>query len=169
MGHRKPYRPRSGHPAEAVGGLSEALAENLRDYRLLRHVTQSDLSARMSTLGHNWGRSTVSAVEGNGRNVTVDELGGLAISLGTSIGQLLDPTGPDHSRMLSLNAGLPGPRGLLRPDLAHLWSISRIVVSLGEGEEAPLTISEARGSTINVQRVKDPDTPRPSTRQHGVS
>lgn len=155
MGHRRPYRPRSNRPAGALGGLSEALAKNVRDYRLLRDVTQGDLAARMSRLGHGWGRSTVSAVEGNGRNVTVDELGGLAISLGTSIGQLLDPTGPDHSRILGLDVGLPGVVGPLQPELAHHWSFSRVVVNLADDEGAPPAVREAPVSPFDVHSGTD--------------
>lgn len=52
------------------------------------------------------GRSAVSAIEVKSRSVTVDELFGLAISIGVTIGQLLDPTGPDHSRRLAVDVGL---------------------------------------------------------------
>lgn len=167
MGHRRPYRPRSDPPAGALATPSEVLARNLRDYRLLRDMTQSDLAAHMSGLGHGWSRSTVSAVEGTGRNITVDELGGLAISLGTSIGQLLDPTGPDHSRKLSVDVGLPGLGGSLRPELGHLWSLSRLVVSLGDGEGVPLAFGEAPESPFDSGVGEGPVRPELFTRRNG--
>ena len=138
-GNRGPYvRPprteESGGPAQNLGRPSDALAQNLRAYRLLRHMTQDQLAARMAHLCHGWGRSTVSAVESRSRNVTVDELFGLAVSVGVTIGQLLDPTGPDHSRRLSLDVGLraadEGNSHPVSPRLAHLWAASRAVIRL---------------------------------------
>jgi hypothetical protein len=74
-------------------------------------MTQQDFAVGMVYSGHRRRRSTVSALEGNGRKVTVDELFGLALSLGGTIGQLLDPTGPDHSRKLALDVGRNVPGG----------------------------------------------------------
>ena len=119
-----------------LGRPSDALAANLRAYRLLRHLTQDGLAAQMTSLNHGWGRSTVSAVEGTTRNVTVDELFGLALCLGVTIGELLDPEGPDRSRRLSLDVGLrvadDGRPQPLDPILARLWASSRAVMRLSE-------------------------------------
>ena len=117
-----------------LGRPSDALAENLRAYRLLRHMTQDQLAMRMSHLDHGWGRSTVSAVESRSRNVTVDELFGLALSLGVTIGQLLDPGGPDRSRQLTLDVGLrsegEGTPQPIAARLARMWASSRAVIRL---------------------------------------
>lgn len=124
------------------------LAANLRAYRLLRHLTQDELAARMTYLSHGWGRSTVSAVEGGTRNVTVDEMFGLVLSLGITIGQLLDPEGPDRSRRLSLDIGLPAPDGgnpqPVDPRIARLWASSRAVMRLSEepGGELEVDVAE---------------------------
>ncbi len=132
---RGPYAGGAGRaPASGLGRPSDALAENLRAYRLLRHMTQDQLASRMSLLDHGWGRSTVSAIEGRSRNVTVDEVVGLALALGVTIGQLLDPAGPDRSRPLSLDVGLrvegeQGPQPVA-PRLARLWASSRAVIRL---------------------------------------
>ncbi len=133
---RGPYVRNAGQPAVGLGRPSDALAANLRAYRLLRQLTQDGLAAQMTSLNHGWGRSTVSAVEGRTRNVTVDELFGLALCLGVTIGQLLDPEGPDRSRRLSLDVGLrvadngrPQP---VDPLLARLWASSRAVMRLSE-------------------------------------
>ena len=133
---RGPYVRNTGRAPAGVGRPSEVLAANLRAYRLLRHLTQDELAARMTYLSHGWGRSTVSAVEGRARNVTVDEMFGLLLSLGITVGQLLDPEGPDRSRRLSLDIGLPAPEEgspqLVDPILARLWASSRAVMRLSE-------------------------------------
>ena len=138
---RGPYAGTAGRaPTRGLGRPSDALAENLRAYRLLRHMTQDQLASRMSLLDHGWGRSTVSAVEGRSRNVTVDELFGLALSLGVTIGQLLDPGGPDRSRQLSLDVGLraegDGPPQPVAPRLARMWASSRALIRL-EYDDGP--------------------------------
>jgi transcriptional regulator with XRE-family HTH domain len=119
---------------ERQGRPSEALAANIRGYRALGGITQVDLAARMTHLGHGWGRSTVSAIEARNRNVTADELFGLALNFGVTIGQLFDPTGPDHGRKLSLDVGLVVDEGStplsIDPDVAQLWGASRLIVRL---------------------------------------
>ena len=145
---RGPYVRTTGRIPAGVARPSEVLAANLRAYRLLRHLTQDELAARMTYLSHGWGRSTVSAVEGRTRNVTVDELFGLALCLGTTIGQLLDPEGPDRSRRLSLDVGLPVPEGgrpqPVDPLLARLWASSRAVMRLSDepGGELEVDVAE---------------------------
>jgi transcriptional regulator with XRE-family HTH domain len=119
-----------------LGRPSDALAANLRAYRLLRHLTQDGLAAHMTSLNHGWGRSTVSAVESRTRNVTVDELFGLALCLGVTIGQLVDPEGPDRSRRLGFDVGLrtaeDGRPQPVDPVLARLWASSRAVMRLSD-------------------------------------
>jgi transcriptional regulator with XRE-family HTH domain len=133
---RGPYVTSNGRTPAGLGRPSDALAANLRAYRLLRNLTQDGLAARMTHVGHGWGRSTVSAVEGRTRNVTVDEMFGLALSLGVTIGQLLDPEGPDRTRRLSLDVGLrvadDGRPQPVEPLLARLWASSRAVMRLSE-------------------------------------
>jgi len=133
---RGPYVGNTGRKPAGVGHPSDALAANLRAYRLLRHLTQDGMAALMAQLGHGWGRSTVSAVEGKSRNVTVDELFGLALCLGVPIGQLLDPAGPDRSRRMSLDVGLRDPDTgrpePVDPALARQWASSEAVIRLGD-------------------------------------
>jgi transcriptional regulator with XRE-family HTH domain len=130
-----------------MGRPSDALAANLRAYRLLRRLTQDELATRMTHLGHGWGRSTVSAVEGRARNVTVDELFGLALCLGATIGQLVDPGGPDRSRRLSLDVGLRVPDDgrprPVEPVLARLWASSRAVMRLSEDADLDFEVDLA--------------------------
>ena len=144
---RGPYVRNTGRTPAGVGRPSDALAANLRAYRLLRQLTQDGLAARMTHLNHGWGRSTVSAVEGRTRNVTVDEMFGLALSLGVTIGQLLDPEGPDRSRRLSLDVGLQVPESggpqTVDPLLARLWASSRAVMRLSEEYGGELEVDVA--------------------------
>jgi hypothetical protein len=100
----------------------------------------------MTALGHEMTRSTVSAIEGHGRSVTVDELFGLAISIGVTIGQLLDPTGPDHSRTDGVDVGLRAADGSgrrLAPWLAHLLVASRATVTLPTADGAEFQVHPA--------------------------
>lgn len=124
---RGPYAGRCRTGTE--GRPSVALAANVRAYRILRHMTQDELGLRMTDLGHDWGRSTVSAVERSNRNVTTDELFGLALCFGATIGGLLDPTGPDHSRNLSFDVGLDSPL-LIEPGVSFG---ERVASSCGSG------------------------------------
>jgi transcriptional regulator with XRE-family HTH domain len=152
-GGRGPYRKFVAEAIPGMGRPSEALAENLRAYRILRRMTQDQLAARMAHLCHGWGRSTVSAVESKSRNVTVDELFGLAVSVGVTIGELLDPTGPDHRRPLSLDVGLKATDGEkaqpVAPRLAHLWASSRAVIQLWHDD----------GRTVRVDLAEDVEPP----------
>ena len=153
---RGPYVTDSTCRLEEPAPPSAALAENLRAYRMLRHMTQDQLATRMSWLSHRWGRSTVSAVEGRTRNVTVDELFGLAVSVGVTIGQLLDPTGPDHSRPLSLDVGLRADDGghpqPVAPRLAHLWAASRAVIRLRQDDGCRMEVEVADDLPPATQR-----------------
>jgi transcriptional regulator with XRE-family HTH domain len=105
-----PASPRRAHAQQRPGqkSLSEALAKNVRDIRGLREFSQDDIAERMSVLGHPWSRQTTSDVERASRNVTVDELLGLALVLGSPVGELLDPRGPLHSFHGAVDPGDPG-------------------------------------------------------------
>lgn len=165
---RGPYRRGKARRVGDQGRPSHVLAENLRTYRALQQLTQDELAARMTHLGHGWGRSTVSAVEGKGRNVTIDELFGLALSIGVAVGDLLDPTGPGHNRQLSLDVGLPLPEGgrrTLSPALAQLWAASRAVVRFwhDDGEQPEFDVADelplATARELEELREKAPFRP----------
>lgn len=141
---RGPYARNSPPPVRERGRPSDIVAANVRDYRMLRQLTQEGLAARMARLGHGWTRSTVSAAESRARNLTVDELFGLALSLGVSLNQVLDPAGPDRSRRPSLDVGVRASGAdasqPLDPALARLWSSSRAVLRLGADGAAELEV-----------------------------
>jgi transcriptional regulator with XRE-family HTH domain len=74
---------------------SQALAANLRRLRALRRLSQDDVAERMTVFGYGrggtWARTTAAEAEAGKRQVTVDELIGLALIFGSTIGELLDP------------------------------------------------------------------------------
>jgi transcriptional regulator with XRE-family HTH domain len=153
---RGPYRVSRRREAVNRAQPSDVLAANLRSYRVLRHITQDELALRMDHLGHGWGRSTVSAVEGKGRNVTIDEIFGLAVCLGVTVGQLVDPSGPDHARTGSLDVGLTAADGssrLLPPGVAQLWAAGRAVVRLWHDDGRRPEVQDVEDLPMAAQRA----------------
>ncbi len=71
--------------------------------------------------------------------MTVDELFGLAAVIGVSIGDLLDPTGPDHRRPLSLDVGLEGAAPI-SPQDGHRWAQSQVIVRFTEDEDPAIEV-----------------------------
>ena len=54
---------------------SLAMAGQLRDTRVLLHLTQDEVGERMRAKGHaTWSRATVSEIERRGRSLTLDEV-----------------------------------------------------------------------------------------------
>ena len=74
--------------------VKETVAGNIRAYRQLRGLEQSELAQRMRTIGIAWRQATVSEVERSQRNVTVTEILGLAITLNATVEQFIDTRGP---------------------------------------------------------------------------
>jgi transcriptional regulator with XRE-family HTH domain len=116
-------------PAPARGGreplpgsrfLSDAIADKVRAYRLLRRLKQDDVADHMRGLRHQtWTRQTVSDVERVRRNLTVDELVGLSFVFGVSLNDLLDPVPIDGGPPPALDIGLPVA---IPPDMVRRWS-----------------------------------------------
>jgi transcriptional regulator with XRE-family HTH domain len=105
-------------PPAGVKFVADALADNLRAYRVLAQLEQAEVAERMQRLGHPWRRVTVSEVERGRRNVTVPELLALSLVFGMTVGELIDPRRPDQRG---------GPGGTmflaLTPDAVQ-WPIS---------------------------------------------
>jgi transcriptional regulator with XRE-family HTH domain len=100
--------------------LSDAIAEKMRAYRLLRRLKQDDVANSMRELRHQtWTRQTVSDVERLQRNLTVDELVGLSIVFELSLNELLDPVPVDGGPPPALDVGLPVA---IPPDIVRHWS-----------------------------------------------
>jgi transcriptional regulator with XRE-family HTH domain len=99
--------------------LSDAVAEKVRGYRLLRRLKQDDVADGMRKLRHTWTRQTVSDVERLQRNLTVDELVGLSIVLELTVNELLDPVPVGGGPPPALDIGLPFA---IPPDMVRHWS-----------------------------------------------
>ena len=100
--------------------LSDAIAEKVRAYRLLRRLKQDDVANSMRELRHQtWTRQTVSDVERLQRNLTVDELVGLSIVFELSLNELLDPVPVDGGPPPALDVGLPVA---IPPDIVRRWT-----------------------------------------------
>src|SRR5438876_11910658 len=85
---------RAGRQPEAGARFrSDAVAENVRAMRGARGLSQGDLAERMKAEKFDWRQATVSEIERGARNVTVDELLGLALILEATPADLLDPAG----------------------------------------------------------------------------
>lgn len=143
---------------------SEILAENMRTWRGIRRLSQAQLAARMSGLGHRWTESIVGFVERGERNVTVDEYVGLEIALDIEdFGGLLDPYGihgatarwqhvPEmaNAPAVDVGANVPIParlaNGWLRGDVEQhvAFSVAGIPTHIfgGEASMGPMTPSQ---------------------------
>jgi transcriptional regulator with XRE-family HTH domain len=99
--------------------LSDAIAEKVRAYRLLRRLKQDDVAEEMRKLRHPWTQATVSQVERGQRNLTVDELVGLSIVFELTLNELLDPVPVGGGPPPALDIGLPFA---LPPDMVRRWS-----------------------------------------------
>ncbi len=96
----------------------------------------------------------MSALEGGRRSVTVDELFGLAISFGVTVGRLFDPSGPDGTRNLGLDVGLGsvGHSSPLTAQLARLFASSRAVIHLVDEDTGMIdidTVPDVRTPTLD--------------------
>jgi transcriptional regulator with XRE-family HTH domain len=117
----EPAPGRAGRePLQGSRFLSDAVAEKVRGYRLLRHLKQDDVADGMRGLRHQtWTRQTVSDVERVQRNLTVDELVGLSIVLEQTLNELLDPVPVGGGPPPALDIGLPVA---IPPDMVRRWS-----------------------------------------------
>jgi len=70
----------------------EVLAQNIKAERGRAGLSQQDLAGRMRALGFSaWLHQTVGSTERGKRRLLVEELFGLALAIGTSMGTLLAP------------------------------------------------------------------------------
>jgi transcriptional regulator with XRE-family HTH domain len=152
---------------------SDVLAGNLRGYRLLRRLEQTDVAEQMATFGHRWSRQTVSDIERGRRNVTVDELLALCLVLNGTVSRLLDPRGPEGRREARIaladdpNLTLPADavRGLIcihEVETEAIWdkgTLRRVEVI-----DDPSVPEFARPSARTVLRTRSPRRTRPEGR-----
>jgi len=100
-------------------------AYQLRTARLLGGLEQADVAERMARLGHPWTRQTVGEVERGQRNVTAAELLAVALALGATVADLLDPR----------PATLGPSRPVVGPDVA-VGPAARVVLLIPRAVEA---------------------------------
>lgn len=131
MARAKP-RPTGREPAEGSRFPAVVLAENIRAFRVLRGITQDQLGELMAALGHPWTGSVVGFTERQERTVSVEELLGLAIVFGATIGELLDPAAwrraPEESG-LDVGGGSEGQEVVISAEWAPLWVRSEVAYS----------------------------------------
>jgi transcriptional regulator with XRE-family HTH domain len=128
--------------------LSDAVAEKVRAYRLLRRLKQDDVAAGMRDLRHHtWTRQTVSDIERVQRNLTVDELVGLSIVLELSLNELLDPVPVGGGLPPALDVGLPVP---IPPEIVRHWSAGAAIFFEKEAGS-----SKARVTTVGRLAVEE--------------
>jgi transcriptional regulator with XRE-family HTH domain len=106
-------------PLEGSKFLSDAVAEKVRAWRLIRRLEQTGVAEEMRKLRHPWTQATVSQVERGQRNLTVDELVGLSIVLDLTLNELLDPVPVGGGPPPALDVGLPVE---IPPDMVRHWS-----------------------------------------------
>jgi transcriptional regulator with XRE-family HTH domain len=123
---------------------SQAVARNVRAYRLINRMTQADLAEIMDRFGLGWSAGTVGFVERGQRAVTVDEYVGITLCFGLVVGDLFDPTGPLGTDDVSLD--LPGAQGdgfrEILPPRAHNWA------------RGVIRIREVGDSEYGIRRVR---------------
>lgn len=118
---RIPNRPKR-EPHEGAVFLTDVVADNARGRRQEKGHSQREVAERMTALGHPWTQATTSELERGDRGVNVDELAALALVLGATFEELLDPGGA------KLDYGHPkGPMGG-RAARSWLRSESRIEI-----------------------------------------
>jgi len=107
---------------------SQILAINLIRVRAERNRSQRSLAEDMRIVGgHKWTDVTVSNVERNERTVSVDELGALALILGSSPSELLAPPPPPYEGLAPFTdvsiGSVPIPRNLFAAWLEGFGSL----------------------------------------------
>lgn len=112
--------------------MADVLADNVRAYRLLQRLEQTDIAAGMNKLGHRWKAATVSEVERGQRNVTVDELLGLGLVLETAPFALLDPVPITRGLGADLDVGTAKP---LPTIWARRWLRGEVSAKIGERDD----------------------------------
>lgn len=76
-------------PKPSPPGLNQLVAQNLERIRKERGWSQDEVASRGWRVGLPWSRSTITALEGARRTLTVSELVLLALTLDTSVAELL--------------------------------------------------------------------------------
>jgi transcriptional regulator with XRE-family HTH domain len=107
---------RQRRPAEpGARFLDDVVADNVRDLRALRHMSQKALAANMEKLGHDtWSAVTVSDIERGKRSLSFTEALALGLILEASPTDLADPTGIEgrDTSPVDIGVGVVGAVGI---------------------------------------------------------
>ena len=137
--------------------VAEVLAGNLRTYRLLRGLDQTQVAERMSVYVFPWRQSTVSEAEHNRRAVAADELVALAACLETTIERLLDSRGPERREGPMVALGYDGAYPVQPTDITGLVCAHKVYTSTRWRDRVPLLWSkDRRPSLTDVGEQEEP-------------
>jgi transcriptional regulator with XRE-family HTH domain len=121
-----------------LGPVGETVRRNLLSFRGRRGLTLSEVSARLSELGHPMSVSTLSGVENGGRRVDVDDLIHLCLALDISPAAMLMPHATDAEEDVS--SAFPHPAGAWWAWLTAARPLDAVVVN-----ETPADAWEVEG------------------------
>lgn len=79
-------------PPDRVMSVAEVIGNRIRHYRHRKDWRQVDLVGALRDLGLGWTRQTITYVETGARSLTAAELVAVALALGVSVVELLDPS-----------------------------------------------------------------------------
>lgn len=147
-------------PVDGSVFLSDVVAENVRDWRKRRELSQDEVARRMRALGHDWVQRTASESERGVRSISIDELASLAIVLGATFVELLD----FGDRAGGLDYGHPG--GAMKRRAAQAWTRSgrRItLVDVDDDGEAHFRVERAALDLL-ADRALVPPAPKEGDR-----
>ena len=136
--------PRNERAPDAGRQWAGTIAANVRHHRRVRDLHQRDVADRMTLLGYPWTQRTVSDAERHNRDLTFDEVAALAIVLGVTPVDLLDPRGFQPSERPDLPfIGL----GNVTVEQAAEWLAGTRTIALVQQDDGKLRLRNERGTT----------------------
>ena len=129
------------------------ISRNVVAARARTGLKQSEVAARMRALGYSWHPQTVGEVEKGNRRVVAEEILGLSLALGTSMGVLLGPA-PDD-----LLIALPAGQQIDRMTVLHSIGRTAAAVVRWEGNEphfAPIEPSTSLATPESIAAHQGP-------------
>jgi transcriptional regulator with XRE-family HTH domain len=139
---------------------SEIFSRRLKDARTRRGWKQSDLSIRVTELGHPLDRATVAKIERGERRVTLDDAVALAAALGFPLMSLLAPEGEED---VELAPALP-----LRTRFAQSWMMGWLPLrreDVKDYEEAASPLVSVFFLGRDLPRLLEEEALRPAERE----
>lgn len=94
------------------------LSRNVVAARARARLKQSEVADRMRALGFSWHPQTVGEVERGTRRLMAEEILGIALAVGATVGALMEPAAEDRTVVLPSGAELPG--GSVQASVRHV-------------------------------------------------